>query len=30
MSILSDLTEAIRDGSIEVIDLTAPLAGARR
>src|SRR5689334_25295576 len=26
MSVLSDLTEAIRDGSIEVIDLTAPLS----
>ena len=26
MSVLSDLTEAIRDGSIDVIDLTAPLS----
>ena len=26
MSVLSALTEAIRDGSIDVIDLTAPLS----
>ena len=26
MSVLSDLTEAIRDGTIDVIDLTAPLS----